>query len=120
MAQPNLINTSSCFLNFVSFENISTGTTTLLSSATDKQRKIVSLYACNTGSSTATFDLYLSATGPTVRYICNDVPIPSKTTLVVITRDSPVHFNEGSHILVMSASATGIDVYCSYEEYDDA
>ena len=119
MAQPNLINTTSCFLNFVTFENISTGTTTLLASATDKQRKIVSLYVCNTGSSTATFDLYFSATGAT-RYICNDVPIPAKTTLVVITRDAPVHFSEGSHALTMSASATGIDVYCSYEEYDDA
>lgn len=119
MAQPNLINTTSCFLNHVTFENVSTGTTTLLSSATDKQRKIVSLYACNTGSSTATLDVYLAVTGGS-RYICNDVPIPAKTTLVVITRDAPVHFSEGSHALTMSASATGIDVYCSYEEYDDA
>lgn len=119
MAQPNLINTTSCFLNFVTFENISTGTTTLLASATDKQRKIVSLYACNTGSSTATLDVYLNASG-NIRYICNDVSIPSKATLVVITRDAPVHFSEGTHALVLSASATGIDVYCSYEEYDDA
>ena len=119
MAQPNLISTSSCFLKFVTFADVSTSTTTLLASATDKQFKIVSLYACNTGSSTATLDVYYAATG-TQRYICKDVSIPANTTLVVITRDAPVHFNEGSHALTMSAPATGIDVYMSYEEYDDA
>tara|TARA_R100000149_G_C5837645_1_gene110900 strand:- start:492 stop:848 length:357 start_codon:yes stop_codon:yes gene_type:complete len=118
MAQPNLINTTSCFLKFATVA-VSTSGQTLLSSATDKQRKIVSLYACNTGTATKTLDIYFTATGVT-RYVVKEVPIPAKTTLVVITRDTPVHFEEGNHSLTINGSATGIDVYMSYEEYDDA
>jgi hypothetical protein len=59
MAFPNLINTSSCFGNFINFQNVaaqSSGGTTLLSgsSLTDKLRKVVLITFCNTTSSVRT------------------------------------------------------------------
>ena len=119
MANPNLINTSSCYLKQATFENISTSFTTLVSNTTDKHKKIVSIFFCNTTGSTVTIDMYDSSTAGS-RYYLYEVDIPAKSTLVAVTKDTPIHFMDGSHSLSAKASATGIDCHVNWEEYDDA
>lgn len=122
MAEPNLINTSSCYFKQATFENIASsgGTgTTLVSSTTDKHKKVVSIFFCNTTGSTVTIDMYDSSTAGS-RYYLYQVDIPSKSTLVAVTKDTPIHFVEGSHSLVAYASGTGVDCHVNLEEYDDA
>ena len=124
MANPNLINTSSCFGNFINFQNVaaqSSGGTTLLSgsSLTDKLRKVVLITFCNTTSSVRTIRLYESSTSGS-GYILYDVDLPAKATLVAIDRETPLYMPEGSRSLLAAADSTGVDVTIVYEEYDDA
>lgn len=122
MAEPNLINTSSCYFKQATFENIASsgGTgTTLVSSTTDKHKKVVSIFFCNTTGSTVQIYMYDSSTSGS-RYYLYQVDIPSKSTLVAVTKDTPIHFVEGSHSLVAYASGTGVDCHVNLEEYDDA
>lgn len=119
MAEPNLINTSSCYLKQLTFENISTSATTLVSSTTDKHKKVVSIFFCNTTASTVTINMYDASTAGS-RYYLYEVDIPAKSTLVAVTKDTPIHFVEGSHSIVALASGTGVDCHVNWEEYDDA
>lgn len=122
MAVPNLINTSSCYFKQLTFENISSTAgsgTSIVTSTTDKHKKVVSIFFCNTTGSTVTISMYDSSTSGS-RYYLYEVDIPAKSTLVAVTKDTPIHFEEGSHTLVALASGTGVDCHVNWEEYDDA
>ena len=118
MANPNLINTSSCYLDHA-YGGVGTTATTLLSNTTHKMKKVVSIYFCNTTASTKTISMYDSNPG-TDRYYLKDVDIPSKSTLVAVTKDAPIHFEDYTHSLAAIANATGVDFVINWEEYDDA
>ena len=121
MANPNLINTTSCLLKTVILGSIATSVpgTTALSSITGKHQKVVAAYFCNTTASTVTIDLYHNSQGGQ-KYYFKSVDLPGNTTIVGVTKDAPIHFPEGSHTLCVQASASGVDVLLSVEEYDDA
>lgn len=118
MANPDLINATSCILQQTGGE-IGTTVTSVLSTTTHKMKKVVSVYFCNTSASTVTVDFYLSHPAPNY-YFVKDVDIPAKSTLVVVTKDSPIHFSDTTHTLVAIASATGVTYAIAFEEYDDA
>lgn len=118
MADPNLINVTSCILD-EAIGGVGTTATTLVTYTNNKLKKIVSIYFCNTTASTQTISMYDSNPG-TNRYYLKDVDIPSKSTLVAVTKDAPLHFGDSTHSLVAIASATGVDFVINWEEYDDA
>lgn len=118
MANPDLINATSCILQTLGGA-VGTTDTTVLSSTTHKMKKVVSVYFCNTSASTVTVDFYNANPGTDYYYV-KDVDIPAKSTLVVVTKDSPIHFSDTTHSLVAIANATGVTYALAYEEYDDA
>ena len=87
----------------------------MLSYTNNKLKKIVSIYFCNTTASTKTISMYDSNPG-TNRYYLKDVDIPAKSTLVAVTKDAPIHFEDVTHNLTAIANATGVDFSINWED----
>ena len=105
-------------------------TATLLTVDADKLVKINTITCANVdGSSAANLNLYIDglgsgASGVTTTgadatvYLAKTVSVPADATLVVL--DNPIYLMEGD-ILKGGASASGdLDLFVSYEVFDDA
>ena len=118
MANPNLINTTTAYLES-NHGAVTTSPVTIVPYTSNKIKKIVSIYFCNTTASTITVSMFDANPG-TDRYLLKDVDIPTKSTLVAVTKDTPIHFEDFTHNLDCTANALGVDFFVSWEEYDDA
>ena len=105
-------------------------TTTLLTVGASKLVKINTITCANVdGSSAANLDLYIDGLGSgasgvttlgadSAVYLAKTVSVPADATLVVL--DSPIYLMEGD-VLIGGASASGdLDLFISYEVFDDA
>ena len=126
MAEPNLINTTSCLVENNPLLLTTSGQTIAGSRSTsgnpylNKSIKVVSLYLCNYSSGTKTANLYMNNAGSIIRYLAYQVSIPANTTLVVITKDAPLYLEEYDSLDVLASATQSIHAVCSFEIYDDA
>lgn len=126
MAEPNLINTTSCLVESSKFNLSNTATVLVGSKVTvgnpylNKSIKIVSCYFANITSSTATVTVQLNNPGNVSRYLGYQIAVPAKATLVLITKDSPVYLEEYDTLEAFSTGQNIIHAITSFEIYDDA
>tara|TARA_Y100001973_G_C5195446_1_gene333936 strand:- start:1164 stop:1556 length:393 start_codon:yes stop_codon:yes gene_type:complete len=130
MANVNLFTGTSIYAGNAGWNLSATVTDTLLTVDADKLVKINAIICANVdGTNAADLTLFIDglgsgATGVTttgadaVVYLARTVSVPADATLVVL--DSPIYLMEGD-ILKGGASAAGdLDLFISYEVFDDA
>lgn len=130
MANVNLVGATSIYAGNAGWNLSNTLTATLLTVDADKLVKINRITCANVdGSSQADLNLYIDglgsgASGVTTTgadatvYLAKTLSIPADSTLVIL--DTPIYLMEGD-ILKGGASATGdLDLFISYEVFDDA
>lgn len=130
MANVNLVGATSIYAGNAGWNLSNTLTATLLTVDADKLVKINRITCANVdGASQADLNLYIDglgsgASGVTTTgadatvYLAKTVSIPADSTLVIL--DTPIYLMEGD-VLKGGASATGdLDLFISYEIFDDA
>ena len=130
MANVNLVSTTSIYAGNAGWNLSNTLTATLLTVDADKLVKINRITCANVdGASQADLNLYIDglgsgASGVTTTgadatvYLAKTVSVPADSTLVIL--DTPIYLMEGD-VLKGGASATGdLDLFISYEIFDDA
>ena len=126
MAAPNIISATSIYGKSVQAE-LGTSTAQILTCPAEKVLKINTIILCfdddggthlesAVGCTVKVFD----SSASTSRSIAGNVPVPNKTTLVVIGKDSPIYLEESDRIDAYAATASRVDMIISYEELDDA
>ena len=130
MANVNLVGATSIYAGNAGWNLSNTLTATLLTVDADKLVKINRITCANVdGSSQADLNLYIDglgsgASGVTTTgadatvYLAKTLSVPADSTLVIL--DTPIYLMEGD-VLKGGASATGdLDLFISYEVFDDA
>ena len=116
MANPNLLQATSCLSRWTGvIVSTSMGNVLINSASSNDVYKIVSLYATNTTASSITLEMQIDNPGIT-RTLVHELTIPANATVVVITKEAPIYLLE-SHSLQAEASASGIHLNLTYEEY---
>jgi hypothetical protein len=124
MAAPNFVTPAAGYLrNFAATVGTNSGTaaTTVLSNpaASGKALKLSSLTLANCDTSSAVYvtcQLFNGQTTTVSYAICSGVSVPSRSTLTVVGRDSPVYLAEGDIIRAFTGSTSKVDSVASYEE----
>lgn len=130
MANVNLVSATSIYAGNAGWNLSNTLTATLLTVDADKLVKINRITCANVdGNSQADLNLYIDglgsgASGVTTTgadstvYLAKTLSVPADSTLVIL--DTPIYLMEGD-VLKGGASATGdLDLFISYEVFDDA
>ena len=126
MAEPNLINTTSCLLESSKFNLGSSASTLAGSKATsgnpyvNKSIKIVSCYFANVTTSTQVVTAQINNAGNVPRLLAYQIAIPAKATLVLITKDSPIYLEEYDNFEAFSTGQNLVHAITNFEIYDDA
>ena len=124
MSAPNILAATSITGKTV-VAQLSTSSAQILTCPSDKVLKINSIILCFDGANgsestvNTTVKVYDSSAG-TSRSVAGQLPIPNKTTVIAIGKDSPIFLEESDRIDAFAATASRIDVVISYEELDDA
>ena len=130
MANPNLINVSSVLGANAGFNLTNTATATLITVASDKLVKINRITVANVdGTNSATFDLFVDgmgsgSTGVTTTgadatvYLAKTIAVPADTSMVVV--DTPIYLMEGDILKGGASAASDLDLFVSFEIFDDA
>ena len=124
MAAPDIANVTSILGKTVFDADISTSDDALLtnSASSNKVLKVNSLLIANIdGTNNASITVAIKQVDGTVLgYLAYTVSVPADSTLVVISRDTPIYLEE-DRVLHVDANAGGdLSAVCSYEEIDDA
>lgn len=130
MANVNLVSATSIYAGNAGWNLTATVTATLLTVDAEKLVKINRITCANVdGSSQADLNLYIDglgsgASGVTTTgadatvYLAKTVSVPPDSTLVIL--DTPIYLMEND-VLKGGASAAGdLDLFISYEVFDDA
>lgn len=124
MAAPNILAATSITGKTV-VAQLTTSSSQILTCPSDKVLKINSIILCFDGANgsestvNTTVKVYDSSSGAS-RAVAGQLPIPNKTTVIAIGKDSPIFLEESDRIDGFAASSNRIDVVISYEELDDA
>ena len=90
------------------------------SASSDKLLKINSIIVANvdgTNSADVTISWY---DGSSDRHLAKTVAVPADTTLVVLSKESPIYLEEGQSIRGGASANSDLEVIISYDELDDA
>ena len=122
MAAPNILSASSIYAKTTGAALDTTTTTSLLanSASSDKLLKINSIIVANvdgTNSADVTISWY---DGSSDRHLAKTVAVPADTTLVVLSKESPIYLEEGQSIRGGASANSDLEVIISYDELDDA
>lgn len=116
MANPNIVNVTTIYGETEAI-NATTANANVVQNGASSGAvyKINSLYASNlNGSTTMDFNVDLIRLANTFA-VARNVPIPSKSTVVVISKDSSMYLREGDALQVSASSNSNVQVVCSYE-----
>jgi hypothetical protein len=122
MAAPNIVNVTSIIGKTEVANLTTTGATSVVSNAASSGLvlKINTLIVSNvdpTASCDITISLYSAAAlGGTATQIASTISIPADTSLIVISRETPVYLEEDRSIGATASIANDLKVVCSYEE----
>ena len=122
MAAPNVVNVTS-IIGKTQGSALTTSNADQLVCATDKLVKVNSIIVSNIdGSSAADVDVSFvdSSSGNLELHLAKAVTVPSKSTLIVLGKDSPIYLEEGDKIQALASAAGDLQLIISYEELDDA
>ena len=122
MAAPNILSASSIYGKTTGAALDTTTTTSLLanSASSDKLLKLNSIIVANvdgTNSADVTISWY---DGSSDRHLAKTVAVPADTTLVVLSKESPIYLEEGQSIRGGANANSDLEVIISYDELDDA
>tara|TARA_B100000287_G_scaffold202818_1_gene191507 strand:+ start:1039 stop:1407 length:369 start_codon:yes stop_codon:yes gene_type:complete len=122
MAAPNILSASSIYGKTTGAALDTTTTTSLLanSASSDKLLKLNSIIVANvdgTNSADVTISWY---DGSNDRHLAKTVAVPADTTLVVLSKESPIYLEEGQSIRGGASANSDLEVIISYDELDDA
>lgn len=122
MAAPNLVNVTSIYGKTVGAELTTTTTTDILTCASNKLIKINSIIVSNVdGTNDANATVYFYDSSATARYaLAYTITVPADSTLVVMSKDSPIYLEESDQIEAGASAASDLEIVISYEELDDA
>ena len=117
MANPNLLEATSCTLGSIAVIPSTSTTDVTNAVAADTIRKVVSLYACNVSASSQTLELWYYNPGIS-RRIVHDLTIPANATVVIITKEAPLHlFETYDKLQAIASSLNTIHLYGAFEDY---
>ena len=122
MAAPNILSASSIYGKTTGAALDTSTTTSLLanSASSDKLLKLNSIIVANvdgTNSADVTISWY---DGSNDRHLAKTVAVPADTTLVVLSKESPIYLEEGQSIRGGASANSDLEVIISYDELDDA
>ena len=122
MAARNILSASSIYGKTTGAALDTTTTTSLLanSASSDKLLKLNSIIVANvdgTNSADVTISWY---DGSSDRHLAKTVAVPADTTLVVLSKESPIYLEEGQSIRGGANANSDLEVIISYDELDDA
>jgi hypothetical protein len=130
MANPLLNLATTVYAGNAGWNLSNTLTSTLLTVDADHLVKINTIICANVdGSSAADLNLYVDgmgsgASGVTTTgadatiYLAKTVSVPADSTLVIL--DSPIYLMEGDVLKGGASAASDLDLFISYEIFDDA
>ena len=120
MANPNIAVLSSMYGITAVDADIAATASAIVTGATDKLMKVVSLYVANIdGVNDATIDVefYRSSV---IYYIAKTVTVPADSTIVIIDESHPVYIQEADSLRLKASVAGDLSAVCCYQEIDDA
>ena len=125
MAAPNILSATSIYGKTVGCELNTTVTHGILTCASNKVLKIVSIIAANidgASSAAATVVFYDSSKSGNlgVNTIAHTVAIPADSAVVLVGRDSPLYLEESDEIRAGASANGDLMLTVAYEELDDA
>lgn len=112
MANPNLLDLTSIVASTARYI-ISTSDITLMTTGSNKLRKLVSLYVTNVTTGTVSFSVW---TGTSIRYIAKDMDLPPDSTLQLISKDAPIYLIETVPLKMVASAVDSIHAHVAYEE----
>jgi hypothetical protein len=122
MAAPNIVNVTSIIGKTATTNLTSTSAFSVVSNAASSGLvlKINTLIVSNVdvaASADITINYYTSAAlGGTAFQIASTITIPADTSLIVISKETPVYLEEDRSIGATASVANDLKVICSYEE----
>jgi hypothetical protein len=122
MSAPNLRSTSAIYGKTVVVDLTTTSATSVLSNAASsgKLLKVDSLIVSNISTSaaiTVTVNQYSAAAlSGTATPICSTVSIPASSSLIVISKLTPLYLEENMSLGATAGTASNLKVTCSYED----
>ena len=122
MAAPNIVNVTSIIGKTATTNLTSTSAFSVVSNAASSGLvlKINTLIVSNvdgTASADITINYYTAAAlGGTAFQIASTITIPADTSLIVISKETPVYLEEDRSIGATASVANDLKVICSYEE----
>lgn len=121
MAAPNVVNVTSIY-GKTKGANLATSSADILTCPSDKLLKLNSIIVANIDGSVAAdvSVLFYNADDTSGYHLAKVVTIPSKSTLIVLGKDSPIYLEEGDKIQALASAAGDLELVISYEELDDA
>ena len=121
MSQPNIALPAQIYGETVVSELTTTTTTQQLICQTNKVVKINTIMIANkTGTdATTTVTLYDSSLAISA-HLAYQVNVPANSTLVLVSKDTPIYLEESDEIRAGAGTASALDCVISYEEVDDA
>ena len=122
MAAPNIVNVSSIYGKTMGAALGTTAGADILSGASDKLYKINSIIVSNVdGTNAADVHVrFFDYTASTAYHLAKAVTVPSKSTLVVLGKDSPIYLEENDRIQAHASAAGDLEIVISYEILNDA
>ena len=122
MAAPNILSATSIYGKTVGAALDTTTTTDILTCASDKVLKINSIIVSNVdGTSAADATVTFYDNSATARYhLAKTVTVPADSTLVVLSKDSPIYLEESDQIEGGASANRDLEIIISYDELDDA
>ncbi|QDP60851.1 MAG: hypothetical protein Tp152DCM46671_33 [Prokaryotic dsDNA virus sp.] len=130
MANVNLVSATSIYAGNAGWNLSATLTATLLTVDADKLVKINRITCANVdGTNAADLNLYIDglgsgASGVTTTgadatvYLAKTLSVPPDSTLVIL--DTPIYLMEGDVLKGGAGAASDLDLFISYEVFDDA
>lgn len=116
MANPNIATTTSIYGLTVGSTYLTTSWATILTCSSNTVLKVNSITACNVSASAVdvSVNLYDSSAAVT-HYIAYTITVPSKATLVIMSKDSGIYMNESDYIQSYASVSSAISLVVSYE-----
>ena len=120
MANPNIAGLTTVHGKTVGVAALLAATDLVPAVPSNKVYKINSIIVSNVdGTDSADISVFMdgdtSGTGDD-RYIAKSITVPAKSTLVVLSKETPIYLEEGKRIAVIASSLGDLQAICSYEE----
>ena len=116
MAAPNIFAATTCTAKSA-YQVATTSLTAMVtnSAASGKLMKVNSILATNKSTDFAdvTVDIFRSSISYPVAFA---ITVPTKSTLVILSRDTPIYMEEGDVLRISASTASALSITVVYEE----